>query len=154
MGRNTLYLVAAFSQPMPPDSSGRSSVGNAIRLSGALTTDGSSPVIGDHGNDRPDSVASHRRPVALLVSILAASQLMMGCDTAESSRSGIVTSRSDVSLCFNPEDPKQTPECFDIGEVSVPDEVQPGVCIRTVASLADKLLRVEILERECRVPNR
>jgi len=82
--------------------------------------------------------------------VALAFSLEIGCDRAQSSRTGTVTSRSASSLCFEPEDAEQTPECFDVAGVALPDAVQPGACVRTVASLDDRLIRVEVLERPCR----
>lgn len=102
---------------------------------------------------RSDDARSRRMRLAaapFAAMALAASLLLMGCDTAESSRFGTVTSRSDTVLCFEPEDRDQTPECFDTTVVSIPDTAQPGACVRTVATLDNKLLRVETLDRACR----
>ncbi len=63
-------------------------------------------------------------------------------------------SRSGSSLCVDYEDPEQTPDCFDVTAVTIPEDVQPGSCVRTVASLDGRLLRIETLDRRCRAPNR
>jgi hypothetical protein len=91
--------------------------------------------------------------VALSISLALAVGLV-SCDTVNPTRTGTVTSLSASTLCLNPEDPKQPPGCFEVGNPGTVQNIQVGACVKIQSSPDEKLLRAEALDRACRNPQR
>lgn len=90
------------------------------------------------------------KPVLIAFSLI----LLGACDTAHSTKTGQVTSVSSSSVCINPEDKNQVPYCLEVSDAQAVADIAENSCVRAVGTLDGKLVRIESLDRSCRVPTR
>ena len=112
---------------------------------------------------RPSSPATYSQSVAAggvalgrqaLFALVLGALLLTGCDTAHSTKTGQVTAITPSSVCINPEDQKQEPYCLDVSDPALLTEIAEGECVEAVGSLDGQLVRMETLNRVCKLPRR
>jgi uncharacterized lipoprotein YajG len=95
-----------------------------------------------------------RRMVNTAIFVMVTSLLLVGCDTAHSTQTGQVTSVSPSSVCVNPEDDEKEPYCLAVSQPEQVAGLSGQSCVRVVGTLDRKLVRLDVLDRPCRVPRR
>ena len=79
---------------------------------------------------------------------------LTACDTGHSTQTGRVTSISPSSVCINPENQDNEPYCLDVSDRALLTDTAEGACVKAVGTLDRKLVRIETLDRACKVPRR
>jgi hypothetical protein len=85
-----------------------------------------------------------RRMVNTAIFVMVTSLLLVGCDTAHSTQTGQV----------NPEDDEKEPYCLAVSQPEQVAGLSGQSCVRVVGTLDRKLVRLDVLDRPCRVPRR
>ena len=79
---------------------------------------------------------------------------LTACDTGHSTQTGQVTAISPSSVCINPENRENEPYCLDVSDPALLMDTAEGACVEAVGTLGRKLVRIETLNRACKVPRR
>ena len=106
---------------------------------------------------RSSSVAhvGSRHPLGGPVLLALAGVLgLTACDTAHSTQTGQVTAISPSSVCINPENKQNEPYCLDVSDPALLTDTAQGACVKVVGTLDRTLVRIETLDRTCKVPRR